>query len=82
MRSGGQRTQTKQNTKRGECDYTDEAPAPLNQPKLIMNLWRALMSALDTEFRLSKKALQRILKLPRALQLQRRCLIVFNSPSS
>ena len=38
-------------------DYTIEALVLLNQLKLIMNLWRAFMSALDTEFKASKKPL-------------------------
>ena len=45
----GEIAQTRHNRK-GERDYTNEALAPLNQPKLLMNLLRALMSALDTEF--------------------------------
>ena len=53
MESGGI-TQTKVNTKRGERNYTDEALALLNHLKPLMNLWRALMSALDTEFKLSQ----------------------------
>ena len=35
----------------------NKALAPLNQPKILMNLWRALMSVADVEFKLSKKAL-------------------------
>ena len=81
--SGGV-TQTRHNKRVGERDYTDEVLAPLNQPKPLMNLWRALMSALDTEFKISKKGLPRVLNLnlPRAGQLQRRCSIVSNSSSS
>ena len=39
----------KNKIKRGERDYTDEALALLHHFKPLMNLWRALMSALDTE---------------------------------
>ena len=53
----------------------------LTQPKPLMNLWRALISAIDTEFKLSKKILSIILNLPRAGQLQSRCSIVFNFSS-
>ena len=50
-------------TKRGECDYTDEALAILKHLKLLMDPWRALMSALDTEFKPSKKPLPKVLNL-------------------
>ena len=40
---------------KGERDYSDETLAHLNQAKLLINLWRALMSALDTEFKPAKK---------------------------
>ena len=59
-------------TKWGERDYTDEAISLFNHLKPLMNLWRALMSALDTEFKSSKKPLPRVLNLLRAVQLQRR----------
>ena len=45
----GEITQEKTKQK-AERNYTDEALAFLNQPKLVTNLWRALMSALDIEF--------------------------------
>ena len=66
-------------SKNGEREYTDEALALFNQPK-IMNLWRALMSALDTEFKLFKKILSRVLNLnlPRTGQLHRRSSLVSN----
>ena len=51
-------TQTKTKPKNGERDYTDEALIVL---KPLMNLWRALMSTLDTEFKPSKKPLPRAL---------------------
>ena len=49
--------------------------ATLNQLKLIMNLWRALKSALDTEFKTSKKPLPRVfnLILLKVGQLKIRC---------
>ena len=50
--------------------YTDKTLALLHQPKLLMNSWRALMSAFDTEFKHSKKSLPYLL---RAWQLQKRC---------
>ena len=56
--SGGT-TQNKQNKKR-KTHYTDEDLALLNRPKLLMDLWIALMSALDTEFKPSKKPLSRL----------------------
>ena len=59
MGSGGI-TQTKQKEER---DCNDEALALLNQPKLLMNLWRALKSALDTEFKASKKSIKRMKRL-------------------
>ena len=48
-----------------------------------MNLWRALKSSFDTEFKSSKKPLPRFLNLnlPRAGQLQRSCSTVCNSSS-
>ena len=49
-------------TKRGESDYTDEALAPLNYPKLIINLWRAFILDRDTELKPSKKALPRLFR--------------------
>ena len=78
MGSGGI-TETKQNNK-GERDYTDEALAILNQLKLLMNLWRALMSVFDIEFKPSKKPLPRVfnLNLLRTGQLQRSCSTVSN----
>ena len=49
------RNYTDQNkTEKG--DYTDEALALLNHLKPVMNLWRALMLALDMKFKTSKKA--------------------------
>ena len=48
MGSGGI-IQAKAKQKR-ERDYNDEALALLNHLKPLMNLWRALMSALDTEY--------------------------------
>ena len=39
-------------TKRGGRDYTDESLALFNHRKPLMNLWRALVSALDTELKL------------------------------
>ena len=53
--------QAKQNTKRREHNFTYEALALLNHLKLLMNLWRDLISALDREFKTSKKPLLRIL---------------------
>ena len=50
-------------TKKGERNYADEAPAFPNLLKLLINLWRALMSALDTEFKSSKKSLLKVLNL-------------------
>ena len=35
----------------------------MNQPKPLIDLWRALMSALNTEFKRSKKPLPRVLNL-------------------
>ena len=58
----GEIKQTKK-TKRGERKYTDIALALLNHLKLLMNLWRALISPLDTEFKSSKKTLLREFKL-------------------
>ena len=49
--------------KRGESDYTDEALAFLNDLKLLMNMWRAMISGLDIELKLSKKPLPRVLNL-------------------
>ena len=74
----------KTNQKGAECDYTDEALALLNHLKPIMNLWRALMSALDTKFKPLKKPFPRVLNLNflRAGQLQRGYSIVSNSSSS
>ena len=46
----GRLTQTKER----ERDYTNEDLALLSHLKPPMNLWRALMSALDTEFKSSK----------------------------
>ena len=43
-------------SKRAERDYTNEALALLNHIKAVMNLWKALMSALNTEFKSSNKA--------------------------
>ena len=74
-------TQTKQN-KKGELDYTDEALALLN---LLMNLWKALMSALDPQFKPSKKPLlteASILNLLRVGQLQKRSSNVLKCSSS
>ena len=67
----------------GERDYTDEALAHLNYLKPLKNLWRALMSALDKEFKHLKKPLQSVLNLNllRAGQLQRSCSTVSNSSS-
>ena len=48
--------------KRGERDYTHKALVSLNELK-VMNLWRVLKSALDIEFKLSKKDKTRILYL-------------------
>ena len=42
----------KRNKKKGERDYADKALALL---KLLMNLWRALISALDTEIKSLKE---------------------------
>ena len=71
-------------TKIGEHDYTDEALALLNHLKPLMNLWRALMLALDIELKLSKQPPKMVLSfnLLRAGQLQRRCSTVSNSSSS
>ena len=41
-------------------DYIIEALALLTQLKLIMCPWRAFMSSLDTEFKLSKEPLLRV----------------------
>ena len=57
MESGGI-PQTRHNKKGGERNYTNEAQLPLNYPKLLMNLWTALMSALFREFKLAKKCSQ------------------------
>ena len=80
----GGTAQTKTKNKKGERDYTDEALALLNHLKPLMNLWRALMSTLDTEFKPSKKPLTRLvnLNLLRTGQLQRTFSIVSNSSSS
>ena len=66
-------------TIREESDYTDEALAFLNRHKLLINLWKALISALDTEFKPSKKPLPRVLNLNllRARQLQRRRCYIY-----
>ena len=63
-------TDQKQNNKWGEHDYTDAALALLNRLKPLMNLCGALMLALDTEFKPSKKPLIRVLNLLRSEQLQ------------
>ena len=54
-------------------NYTDEALASLKKPKLLMNLWRALISALGTEFKLTGKALHVVLNLSEVGQIQKRC---------
>ena len=77
-----QRNHTNQTTTRGERDYTDEALAPLNQPKVLMSLWRASMSVLDTEFSLSKKALPRVLNLNRNMPCNSSAAICLRSPSA
>ena len=75
-------TQTKHITKREERDYLDKVLALLNHLKPLMNLWRALISALDIEFEPSKRPLARVLNLLRAGQIQRSCSIVSNVSSS
>ena len=50
-------TQIKNKIKKGEHDYTVETLTLFNHLKPLMNLWRALMSALDTEFKPSMKPL-------------------------
>ena len=56
-------------TKRVERDYTDEALNYIENYlenydlKPLMNLWRALMSALDTEFKSSRRHLLIVLNL-------------------
>ena len=65
-------TQTKNKTKKGERNYTVEALALLNHLKPLMNVWRTLKSALDTEFKPN-------LNLLRAGKLQRKCSTVSNS---
>ena len=68
VKNGKQGNYTDQyKTKRGERDYTDEALALLKHIKPLMNLWTALMTTLDTEFKPIKKP------LPRLINLQRRC---------
>ena len=58
MENRQQRNYTDQNkTKRREPEYNDEALALFIHLKPLMNLWRALMSALDREFEPSKKPL-------------------------
>ena len=44
---------------KGERDYNDEALALLNELKLLMNLWRSLMSTFGTEFKPLKTAINR-----------------------
>ena len=41
-------------TKKDERHYTNEVLTLLNHLKLLMNLWKALIFALDTEFKPSK----------------------------
>ena len=66
-------------TKSGE---RDEALALLNHLQPLLDLRRALMSALDTEFKSSKNPLRvLILNLLRAGQFQSRCSAVSNSSS-
>ena len=36
---GSKESHTTDTTKRGQRDYTDEALASLNHPKLLMDLW-------------------------------------------
>ena len=55
-------TQTIKNKKRGR-DYTNEALATRDLPKLLMNLWQALLSGLSIELNLSKMALKRVFNL-------------------
>ena len=62
MESGGI-THTKTKTKRGERDCTDEVLALLNNHKALMNLWRALISALETESKPLKKPLPRVFNI-------------------
>ena len=62
-------TNTKYNKKGRVHDYTNEDLEPLNEPKLRMNLWRALVSNPDTEFKLLKKALPRVYCLSIILKL-------------
>ena len=50
-------------TKRRESDNTNEALALLKHLKLLMNLWKTLISAIDTEFKPSKKPLPRVANL-------------------
>ena len=78
MRSG-EITHTEYHKKWGERNYTNEVRAPLNQPKPLMNMCRALKSVPDIEFKLSKEALPRVFNLSKAGQLKRKCSIVFNS---
>ena len=72
-----------------ERDCTEEALAHLNQLKLIRSLWRALVSAFDTEFKPSKKPLLRVPNLLRAPTSPHRNIcwnrpagICFRSPSA
>ena len=48
--------------KERKYDYNDEAIVLLNHLKLLMSLWRALISALDTEFKPSKKPQHQLTK--------------------
>ena len=73
-----------QQTHKGEHDYSNEDLALINQPKLIMNLWRTLMFALDTEFNPTMKPLPKVfnLNLLWTRQLPMRSSIVSNSSLS